>query len=198
MCIFAIMQPMSFKQDVEAALHSLRKGGVILYPTDTVWGIGCDATNEESVRRIFAIKQRAEAKAMISLVGDVAQLERFTDGLPEVAFELIEQSVHPITLVVDHPRMLAPSLLAADGSAGFRVSSEPFTQQLCRRLRHPLVSTSANISGQPTPRFFAEISQEIITAMDYVVAYRREDNEPRQSSSVIKISDDATFKILRS
>jgi len=191
-------EKLSFNKDLESALKCLRNGGLILYPTDTVWGIGCDATDETAVRRIFEIKHRAESKAMISLVGNVAQLERFTDGLPEVAFELIEQAVHPLTLVVDHPHMLAPSLTAEDGSAGFRVTSEPFTRELCKRLRHPLVSTSANISGQPTPRFFAEISQEIITAMDYVVEYRREDNEPRRSSSVIKISDDATFKILRS
>ncbi len=182
---------------MEAALQCLRQGGVILYPTDTVWGIGCDATNEEAVRRIFEIKKRAEAKAMISLVSDVVQLERFTDGLPEVAFELIEQAVSPITLVVDHPRMLAASLLAEDGSAGFRVTSEKFSRELCRRLRKPLVSTSANISGRPTARFFDEIEQEIIKGMDYVVNYRRDDREPKKPSSVIKIGDNATFTILR-
>ena len=191
------MQSISFNQDVEAALQCLRQGGVILYPTDTVWGIGCDATNEEAVRRIFEIKKRAEAKAMISLVSDVVQLERFTDGLPEVAFELIEQAVSPITLVVDHPRMLAASLLAEDGSAGFRVTSEKFSRELGRRLRKPLVSTSANISGRPTARFFDEIEQEIIKGMDYVVNYRRDDREPKKPSSVIKIGDNATFTILR-
>lgn len=185
------------RDDISAAVECLRKGGVILYPTDTVWGIGCDATNNEAVRRIFAIKRRAEAKAMISLVDSTAMLERYTSGLPEVAFQLIEESVNPITLVVDHPAGLAPSLLAADGSAGLRVTAERYSRELCRRLRHPLVSTSANISGAPTPRFFAEIPQEIIDAMDYVALYRRDDRTPRKSSSVIKISDDCTFRILR-
>lgn len=182
---------------MKAAVDCLRSGGVVLYPTDTVWGIGCDASNNDAVRRIFDLKRRAEAKAMISLVADEAMLERFTDGLPEVAFELIEQAISPITLVVDHPRGLAPSLLAADGSAGLRVTREEFSRSLCYRLRKPLVSTSANISGRPTPRFFDEIDSEIIDAVDYVVRYRRDDRTPRKSSAVIKISDDATFSILR-
>lgn len=185
------------KEDMEAAVNCLRNGGILLYPCDTVWGIGCDSANDEAVRRIFAIKRRAEAKAMISLVADEAMLERFTDGLPEVAFELVEQAVDPITLVVDHPHGLAQSLLAPDGSAGLRVTAEIFSRELCRRLRRPLVSTSANISGEPTPRFFHEISDEIIKHMDYVVQYRRDDTTPRKSSSVIKISDDSSFKILR-
>ena len=187
----------SYKADIETLIPLLKKGGVILYPTDTVWGIGCDATDDEAVRRIFAIKQRAEAKAMISLVADVAQFERFSESLPEVAYELLEQAVSPLTLVIDHPLGLAPSLLAPDGSAGMRIADEPFCRELCRRLRHPLVSTSANISGSPTPRFFKEISPEIIQAVDYVVKYRQSDTTPHKSSSVIKISDDSTFRILR-
>ena len=191
------MKDVPYKTDIESALKCLKEGGVILYPTDTVWGIGCDARNDEAVRRIFAIKQRAEAKAMISLVADVAQFERFTESLPDVAYELLEQAVRPLTLVVDRPRGLCRSLLAPDGSAGMRISSEPFNREVCLRLRAPLVSTSANISGAPTPRFFNEIAPEIINAMDYVVSYRRDDVTPRASSSVIKIGDDATIKILR-
>ncbi len=187
----------SFNSDIEAALDCLHKGGVILYPTDTVWGLGCDATRDDAVRRLFALKQRAEAKAMISLVSDVAQLERFTESLPDVALELVEQAVSPLTIVVDHPRGLAPSLMAEDGSAGFRVTSEAYSRELCRRLRRPLVSTSANISGRPTPRFFREIEREVIEAADYTALYRRDDTEPRRSSAVIKISDDSSFKILR-
>lgn len=175
----------------------MKRGGVILYPTDTVWGLGCDSGRSEAVRRIFEIKRRAEAKAMISLVGSVAQLERFTDGLPDVALELIDQAVKPLTLVVDHPRMLAPELLADDGSAGFRITRELYSSELCRRLRRPVVSTSANISGEPSARFFSEIKRELIEAVDYVAEYRRDDREPHQPSSVIKISDDSTFKILR-
>ncbi|MDE6323376.1 MAG: threonylcarbamoyl-AMP synthase [Paramuribaculum sp.] len=185
------------KTDIDAAIDCLKKGGIILYPTDTVWGIGCDAANENAVRRIFELKRRAEAKSMISLVADSAQLERFTDGLPEIAFQLIEEAVTPLTIIVDHPVGIAPSMLAPDGSAGFRVSDEPFNRELCRRLRRPLVSTSANISGQPTPRFFGEIPKEIIDAVDYVAIYRRDDTEPRRPSAIIKISDDASFKIIR-
>ncbi len=197
-CFFHYLCIMTeMRDDISAAVECLRKGGVILYPTDTVWGIGCDATNDEAVRRIFAIKRRAEAKAMISLVDSTAMLERYTDGLPEVAFQLIEESVSPITLVVDHPTGLAGSLLAPDGSAGLRVTAERYSRELCRRLRHPLVSTSANISGNPTPRFFAEISPDIIREMDYVAFYKRDDRTPHKSSSVIKISDDCSFKILR-
>lgn len=185
------------KTDIDAAIDCLKKGGIILYPTDTVWGIGCDAANENAVRRIFELKRRAEAKSMISLVADSAQLERFTDGLPEIAFQLIEEAVTPLTIIVDHPVGIAPSMLAPDGSAGFRVSDEPFNRELCRRLRRPLVSTSANISGQPTPRFFGEIPKEIIDAVDYVAIYRRDDTEPRRPSAIIKISGDASFKIIR-
>ncbi len=185
------------KDDISAAVECLRKGGVIMYPTDTVWGIGCDASNEEAVKRIFAIKRRSEAKAMISLVDSTAMLERFTDGLPEIAFQLIEESVSPITVVVDHPMGLAQSLLAPDGSAGFRVTAERYSNELCRRLRKPIVSTSANISSQSTPRFFNEISADIIGEMDYVAHYRRNDITPRKPSSVIKIGDDSSFKILR-
>lgn len=186
-----------FRADVAKAVEILRNGGVVLYPTDTVWGIGCDATDDEAVRRIFAIKQRAEAKAMITLVDGLPMLDRYTENIPDVAEQLIEEAVSPLTIVLDRPRGLAPSLLAPDGSAGFRVTSEEYSRELCRRLRKPVVSTSANISGSPTPRFFKEISQEIIEAMDYVSSYRRDDNQPRRSSSVIKISDDATFQILR-
>lgn len=192
-----MMTTEEFRADVNRAVEVLRNGGVVLYPTDTVWGIGCDATSDEAVRRIFAIKQRAEAKAMITLVDGFPMLDRYTEFIPDVAEELIEEAIHPLTVVLDHPRGLAPSLLAPDGSAGFRVTSEEYSRELCRRLRKPLVSTSANISGRPTPRFFNEISQEIIDAMDYVASYRRDDNQPRRSSSVIKISDDATFQILR-
>lgn len=183
--------------DLARALECLRGGGVLLYPTDTVWGIGCDAANEQAVRRIFEIKQRAEAKAMISLVGNVAQFERHADLLPDVAYELLDQATTPLTLVVDHPRGLAPSLLAADGSAGLRVTSDAFSRELCLRLRRPVVSTSANISGQPTPRFFNEIAAEVIGAMDYVVLHRQNDHTPHRSSAVIKLSSDSTFTILR-
>lgn len=187
----------SIKQDIEAAVTCMRAGGVILYPTDTVWGLGCDATREDAVARLFEIKRRAESKAMISLVSDLAMLERYTDEVPEVALELMELSVRPTTVVLDSPRGLAPSLRASDGSAAFRMTSEVYSRGLCRGLRRPVVSTSANVSGEPTPALFGEIAAEIVSAVDYVAQYRRDDTEPARSSSVIKIGNDCTVRVIR-
>lgn len=183
--------------DVKAAVECMRRGGVILYPTDTVWGLGCDASDSEAVRRVFEIKRRAEAKAMISLVGSVAMLERYVGDIPDVAYDLVELADKPLTVVYDSPRGIAPELIASDGSAGFRVTSEIYSQALCRSLGRPVVSTSANVSGHPTPRFFAEIECEVIDAVDYVAAYRRDDREKHRSSSVVKISNDCSIRILR-
>lgn len=187
----------SLKADVAAAVECMRGGGVILYPTDTVWGIGCDATNAGAIRRVFEIKRRAESKALISLVGSLAQLERFVDDIPDVALELVELSVDPVTVVYDNPRGLAAELKAADGSAAVRLTSEAYSRALCMALRKPVVSTSANVSGEPTPRSFGEIPQSIIDAVDYVALYRRDDIRPAKSSSVIKITSDCQVKILR-
>lgn len=185
------------KSDIDAAVRCMKGGGVILYPTDTVWGIGCDATRSDAVRRVFEIKRRAEAKALITLVGSVDQLCRYVDDPPEVALELAELATTPCTIVYDHPRGLAPELLAPDGSAGVRLTSEAYSRALCLGLRRPVVSTSANVSGAPTPAFFAEISQEIIDAVDYVAEYRRDDRSPHAASSVIKIGSDCSMKIIR-
>ena len=184
--------------DINAAVAALRKGETILYPTDTVWGLGCDATNPSAVREIFRLKQRDDSKALITLVSSVAMLERWVDNLPDVAFELIEAAVRPITIVFDSPRGLAPELLAADGSAAVRVTADPFCRALIRALRRPLVSTSANISGHPTPRSFAEISPALIDGVRYAALDRRDapagDGRP---STVIKLGNDSTFKIIR-
>lgn len=188
---------LTFSADVDAAVRCMRSGGVILYPTDTVWGIGCDATNRESVRRVFELKHRADAKALISLVGSVGMLERFVDNIPDVAFELVELATNPITVVYDHPVGLAKELLAEDGSAGIRLTQERYSRELCRRLHRPVVSTSANISGEPTPAIFRQITKQIIDSVDYVATYRRDDMTARRSSSVIKISSDCQVKILR-
>lgn len=191
------MEKEQFQTDVEAAVRTMRDGGVILYPTDTVWGLGCDATNSAAVKRVFEIKRRADAKALISLVGSVAQLERYVREIPEPAYELVELATTPVTVVYDLPQGLAPELLAPDGSAGLRLTSEAYSRALCLRLRRPVVSTSANISGRPTPAIFAEIADEIVEAVDYVAGYRRDDCEGGRSSSVIKISSDCSIKILR-
>lgn len=184
--------------DLREAVKALRRGGIILYPTDTVWGIGCDATNPEAVTRVYQIKQRVDSKALITLVDSIAALERLVDHLPEVAESMIKLSERPLTIIYDHAPGLAPNLLAGDGSAGVRVSRERFSRELCRLLGRPVVSTSANISGCPTPACFNEIDPAIIEAVDYVVSYRRDDNRPCKPSAVIKLGNDLTVKIIRS
>ncbi|MDE6085384.1 MAG: threonylcarbamoyl-AMP synthase [Muribaculaceae bacterium] len=183
--------------DIKQAVEVMRKGGVILYPTDTVWGIGCDATRSDAVRRIFEIKQRNDHKALITLVSNPDDLWRYLDDVPEVAFQLIEATVRPLTIVYDHGRNVAPELLAPDGSIGIRVTNERVSASLCRALRRPLVSTSANISGRPTPALFREISPEIVKAVDYVMTSRRNDDTPAVPSQVIKLTDSGIVTILR-
>lgn len=187
----------SFQQDLNNALDALRRGGVILYPTDTIWGLGCDASNPEAVERIFRIKRRRDGKSMLSLVGSLAQLERTVYPIPEVAYELLEAAVDPITVIYDSPHGLAPQLLAEDGSAGVRVTDERFSRELCRRLRRPLVSTSANISGEPAPATFDRISDEIKEAVDYVVSYRQDDPTPARPSAIIKLTNSGIVKVIR-
>lgn len=195
------MNDNSFRDDIRTAVDVLRRGGIIVYPTDTVWGIGCDATSSEAVRRVFALKQRADAKALITLVGSLAQLERTVDCIPEVAYQLIEYSERPTTIVYDHPSStagIAPELLADDGTLGVRVTSEEFSKALCEAFRKPLVSTSANISGQPAPAAYTDIAHEILEGADYVCLSRRDEpasqNKP---SSVIRLSEGGLFKIIR-
>ncbi len=188
---------MTFESDVKQAVECLKHAGVILYPTDTVWGIGCDATCLSAVRKVFEIKQRVESKALITLVNSIVMLERYVPDAPDVALELAELSTTPVTIIYDNPKGLAGELLAADGSAGIRITNEAYSSALCRGLRRPIVSTSANISGAPTPSYFAEINREIIDAVDYVATYRRDDLTPHKASSVIKISNDASIKIIR-
>lgn len=183
--------------DMAAALEVLKKGGIILYPTDTVWGIGCDATNAEAVKKIYELKQRTDSKSMLALVGSAGELQQTVETVPEAAWMLIDAAVNPLTIIYDHPRGLAANLLAEDGSAGIRITGEVFSSTLCRRLRRPLVSTSANISGDKTPRTFSEISKDIIDGVDYVVKYRRDDNTRHTTSNIIKVSDSGVIKIIR-
>lgn len=189
-----------YNDDIKAAVDVLRKGGVIVYPTDTVWGIGCDATNADAVKRVFAIKRRADAKALITLVGSVAQLERTVEGIPDVAYELIEYSEKPLTIVYDGVApgsRIAPELLGPDGTIGVRLTSEAFSKALCLALGRPLVSTSANISGEPAPTLFGEIKPDILDAADYVCLSRRDEKNSAKPSTVMRLSEDGTFKIIR-
>lgn len=189
-----------YREDIKNAVKVLREGGVILYPTDTVWGIGCDARNSSAVARIFAIKRREDSKALITLAGSLAQLERTVDGIPEVAYDLIECADRPLTIVYDSARPgsgLAPALLAADGTIGVRLTTDDFCRDLCSALGAPIVSTSANISGEPTAATFAEISPVIISAADYVCSWRQTDTTATKPSMVMRLSADGQFKILR-
>lgn len=189
-------QPRYEADDLREAVEVLKKGGIILYPTDTIWGIGCDASNSEAVKRIFALKERADAKAMLSLVGSEGQLQRTVNDIPEVAWELIDAAVKPLTIIYDHPVGLAPELLAPDGSAGIRITSEPFSCALCERLQRPVVSTSANKSGQPSPASFSDISPEIIDGVDYVVRFKR-DQKGGTASNIIKLGEAGRVKVIR-
>lgn len=175
----------------------MKSGGIILYPTDTVWGIGCDATNPEAVAKIFKLKQRADAKSMLVLVDSIPALERIIPEIPDVAYDLIELSVRPMTIIYDNATGVAPALIAEDGSLGVRITRENFSRDLCKALRRPIVSTSANISGEPTPAIFAAISPEIIDGVDYVVGYRQQDNSKTVPSQILKLGKGGEVKIIR-
>ena len=198
------------KADLQQALQVLRNGGIIVYPTDTVWGIGCDATNAEAVKRIYQLKQREDSKSMLVLLGSPAKLNYYIADIPDAAWALLEAVEEqspitnhqspiskPLTIIYPNARNLAPNLIAEDGSIGIRITNEPFSKALCEQLRHPIVSTSANISGHPSAPFFAEIEQAILEGADYVCRFRRDDDCPHEPSSIIKVNNDGTFKIIR-
>ncbi|MDI9533546.1 MAG: L-threonylcarbamoyladenylate synthase [Bacteroidota bacterium] len=186
-----------FGTDLAAALKVLRAGGVILYPTDTIWGLGCDATNAKAVRKIYEIKHRAENKSLIILVNSVAMLERYIENPPGVAIEMAELSEKPLTMVYDRGRNLAEGVASSDGSVGARICAEPFCDALIEALRKPLVSTSANISGSSSPAIYDEISEEVKVAADYVCLWRQDDRSRATPSPVIRISGNGIVKILR-
>jgi L-threonylcarbamoyladenylate synthase len=183
-------------QEIHNAYEVIKEGGIILYPTDTVWGIGCDATNPEAVAKIFALKKRAEANSMIVLMNGDRMLHNVFLEIPEVAWQILDCAEKPTTLILDNPRNVAPNLIAADKSLGIRLVSEPFCFKLLERMKKPLVSTSANISGQPTPKSFKEISPEIIKGVDYVVNLHHE-KIAQTPSAIIKLTNDLQVKVIR-
>ena len=221
------------KEDLQEALRVLRDGGIIVYPTDTVWGIGCDATNEEAVKRIYALKQREDSKSMLVLLDSAAKLNYYVADIPEAAWVLLEASDNgertdngermkgrrdertkgrrdertngrrdeggkPLTIIYPGARNMAKNLIAEDGSVGIRITNEPFSKALCAQLKHPIVSTSANISGHPGAPYFAQIEKEILEGADYVCKFRRDDETPHEPSSIIKVCADNSFRIIRS
>ncbi len=188
---------MDFKEDIETSIKVLRAGGVILYPTDTVWGIGCDATNKEAVEKIFEIKKREGSKSLIALASDAGMLNRFVKDIPAQAWDLMEVSDSPLTIVYDSPRGLAANVLADDGSMALRIPDDEFCKRLIHRLGKPLISTSANKSGEPAPLCFNEINNEIKTAVDHVVRWRQNDTAPGRPSAIIKLRSNGEVTIIR-
>ena len=199
---------MDKEQDIRNAVEVLRRGGIILYPTDTIWGIGCDATNAKAVKRVYEIKQRDDSKSLICLVDSDARLQRYVRNVPDVAWQLIDclktspsdgeqQRQRPTTLILDGAVNLAPNLIAADGSIGIRITQEPFSHELCYRFQKAIVSTSANISGEPAAQNYRDIDPRIIEQVDYVCWSRRQEHKPHQPSAIIKIKPDGEVKVIR-
>jgi L-threonylcarbamoyladenylate synthase len=185
------------KDEVAKALKIIKDGGTILYPTDTIWGIGCDATNTEAIERIYKLKQRDEAKSMIILLDTENKLESYISDVNPLAYDLIEYAENPLTLVMPGAKNISPALISSDGSVGIRISKHPFCQQLIQRLRKPLVSTSANISGKPSPQYFGQIAPEIIEGVDYVVDIDQYDMEIKTPSIIMKLAPDGKFEFIR-
>ncbi|MCL6265274.1 L-threonylcarbamoyladenylate synthase [Flagellimonas myxillae] len=184
------------KEEINKAKEILKSGGLILYPTDTVWGIGCDATNPKAVKKVYALKQREDSKALICLVAHQAMLERHVKEVPDAAYDIMDLATKPTTIIFDHPVGIAHNLIASDDSIAFRVASDKFCQYLLNKFGKPIVSTSANISGFPTPKSFKDISPEILKGVDYVVNLPDENKDP-SPSSIIKLSNDGLVKVIR-
>lgn len=189
--------PSTINEDLKRALDILHSGGVILYPTDTVWGLGCDATNENAVKRIFEIKKRTDTKAMLVLVDNPAKMQGYVNEIPEMAWELIELTTKPLTIIYPEAKNLATNLISEDKTIGIRVTEEMFSKKLCERFRKPIVSTSANVSGEKTPTTFSEINQEIKSSVDFIVNFRQDETTLPKPSSIIKLGKGNLIQIIR-
>ena len=188
-----LLQP----EQTAVAAELLRRGEAVGMPTETVYGLACDAGNPEAVKKVFAIKKREDSKALICLVDSDVRLQRYVRNVADVTWDMIELSEKPLTVIFDKVTGLAPNVIAEDGSAGLRITKEEFSKELCFRFQKPIVSTSANISGEPTPQTFDEISEEIKNAVDYVVKYSRQSREKHKPSSIIKMNANGQFTIIR-
>ena len=183
--------------DLDRALKTLREGGIILYPTDTIWGLGCDATSKEAVEKIFRIKNRGESKSLILLVNGFTMLERYVKKIPEAAAAILDVADKPITIIYPEGKNLAPGVCSEDGSVAVRICTDSFCSELIGRFRKPVISTSANISESLSPSVFSEIEQKIILSADYVVRYRQEDTNKKTPSSIIRVDNNGAIKIIR-
>ena len=185
------------KDEVNNALKVVQQGGIILYPTDTIWGIGCDATNAEAIKKIYRLKQREESKSMIILVDSDNKLAEYISEINPLAYDLIEYAENPLTLVMPGARNIDSALISSDGSIGIRITSHPFCIQLIQRLRKPLVSTSANLSGKPSPQYYSQIDQQIVSGVDYVVNLDQGNMEIKTPSTIIKLEPNGRFEFIR-
>ena len=174
-------------EDIQKACETMQAGGIILYPTDTIWGIGCDATNEKAVQKVYELKKRMDNKAMLVLTDSSAKLSMYVSDMPDIA----------LTIIYPHAKNLAKNLLGEDGSVGIRVTNEEFSRKLCERFRRPLVSTSANVSGEPSPGNFSEVSDCIKNGVDYIVKYRQDDMSKAKPSHIIKLGDGGVVQVIR-
>ena len=185
------------EEDIKACVEVLKAGGLILYPTDTIWGIGCDATNADAVKKVYALKHRDDEKALIVLLDSAEHLDHYVVDVPEMALELLDVAVKPLTIIYDGAYNVARNLLGENDSLGIRVPHEEFSQRLCAAFGKPIVSTSANVSGTESAKTFSDISDEIKHGVDYVVKYRQDDTKPCSASNIIMLHSDGTFKIIR-
>ncbi|MBE7177580.1 MAG: threonylcarbamoyl-AMP synthase [Mucilaginibacter polytrichastri] len=185
------------QNDINECLRVLQNGGVILYPTDTVWGIGCDATNAEAVSRVFALKKRVEAKSLIVLLDNDNKLQNYVSEVPDIAYTLIEYTERPLTIIYPGAKNVAPNVVHSDGTLGIRIVKHDFCQKLIERFRKPIVSTSANLSGDPTPALFSEVNNEIRSGVDYVVQLEQNLIIPKEASAIIRLEVNGTFEFIR-
>ena len=185
------------KEDIQNCLDILRSGGLILYPTDTVWGIGCDASNQDAIQKIFNLKGRSSSKALIVLMDSEVMLERTVVNMPDIAWDLIETTDKPLTIIYDQVKGIATNAIADDGSCGIRLAKDSFCEQLIKRFGKPIISTSANVSGEKTPIDFSSISDSILEGVDFIVNYRQNENTKQQASNIIKLKNNGEIKIIR-
>ena len=185
------------QDQINSATEILKQGGLILYPTDTIWGIGCDATNEEAVKRIYKLKKRCDCKSLIVLVDNDVRLQRTVEEVPEVAWDIMDYSKKPVTIIYNNPKGIAKSAVNNDDSLGIRVVKDAFCKKLISKLNKPIISTSANITGEEQANCFAEISKEIKNSVDHIVNLRQDESEPKQSSTIIKLDPSGLIKIIR-
>ncbi len=184
-------------EDIEKSLEVLRSGGVILYPTDTIWGLGCDATNDSAIQKIYKIKQRVASKSMIVLLDSVSKISNYVKNRPKIISQLVENTQKPLTIIYNDAQNLSKEIISDDNSIAIRVTKEMFSKELCQKFGKPIVSTSANISGRKSPQIFKDIEQEIIEEVDYVVKFRQDDNKINQPSKIIKLETENQFSIIR-